>query len=360
MLDPLSISIPLAPDKFIPSDVPRPQRKLLQPSPDHPDDYIIELDYSSLSNFMNCPRQSENYSVHSRELAGPSSATDFGKLFHSCEELRLRHGWSEETKQAQFRLVEAHFLSHPTSPSDHRTSERMLAVLGQYNKTYNESLPDGWPGKVRNVEVPFKVPLCSVKVKGRLPYSDIQLTGRDDNAGRDELDGEMIGLYVRNVHIIYTGRIDAVLSDSNLFWVADHKTSSRGGKEFVEAFRLSRQTLGYVWAAQKLLGETFAGCILNALVIKPPTQKLFNNTDLERHTFFYSQDHLTEWEEGMKWTITDFVSCLVRGYFPQQALSFKSPCSMCDYAENCQLPSKDRAADLASSLYQNVTWNPID
>lgn len=358
MLDPLSISIPLGPEPTVHSFLPRPQRKLLTPSPDHPDDYVIELDYSSLSNFMQCPRKSENYSVFSRELAGPSSATDFGKLFHSCEELRLRNGWSEETKQAQFRLVEQHFLSHPTAPSDHRTSERMLAVLQQYNKTYNESLPDLWPSKVRHVEVPFKVPLCSIEVDAILPYRKSQIVASSTNLS-DPMDVDDF-LKVSSLHILYTGRIDTVLTDSNLLWVADHKTSSRGGKEFVEAFRLSRQTLGYVWAAQKLLGEPIAGCILNALVIKPPTLKLFNNTDLERHTFFYSQEHLQEWEVGMRWTVTDFVSCLVRGYWPQQAQSFKSPCALCDYAENCALPPAQRAADLTSNLYQNVTWSPID
>lgn len=360
MLDPLSISIPLAADTFIPSTAPRPQRKLLLPCPDEPDSFTLELDYSTLSSFMQCPRSFENYAVHGRELAGPSSATDFGKLFHSCEELRLKHGWSEETKQKQFALVSDHFLTHPISPSDHRSGERMIAILSQYNKTYNESIPDAWPTKCTHVEVPFKVPLCSIELNCKLPYpaSRYIFWKEGDTAWEPEEDEG--GLGVKNIHVLYIGRIDAILRDSNLLWVADHKTSSRGGKEFVDAFRLSRQTLGYAWAGQKLLGEQVAGCILNAVVVKPPTLKLFNNTDLERHTFFYSQDLLSEWEEGMKHVISDLVSCLVRGYFPQHALSFKSPCAMCDYNENCPLPLKDRKGDLESALFQNVTWSPLE
>jgi PD-(D/E)XK nuclease superfamily len=360
MLDPLSISIPIGAESFTPTDsAPSPQRKLLQPSPDALDDYILELDYSTISSFMQCPRMFENYAVRGRELSGPSSATDFGRLFHECEEIRLREGWNEVTKAKQFQKVSDHFLSHPVSPSDHRTSERMLAVLHQYNKTYNESIPDDWPKKVMHVEVPFKVPLCSVEVRGTLPYSKSSLVvGFDED---ERFAAQLLRLPISSLHILYIGRIDCVLRDSNLLWVADHKTASRGGKEFVEAFRLSRQTMGYVWAAQKLLGEEFAGCILNALVIKPPTLKLFNNTDLERHTFFYSQDHLAEWEEGMKATVSDIVACLLRGQFPQQgALSFKSWCPHCDYAENCTLPPAQRAADLASNLYQNVTWSPLE
>lgn len=357
MIDPLSISIPLASEPFIPSTAPRPQRKLLLPCPDDPSSYTLELDYSTLSSFMQCPRMFENYAVHGRELAGPSSATDFGKLFHSCEELRLRHGWSEETKKRQLELVSEHFLTHPISPSDHRSGERMVAILSQYNKTYNESIPDSWPQKCTHVEVPFKVPLCSISVDSTLPYRGDSLVAYANDL--DSVAG-MSPLRVSTLHIHYIGRIDAILRDSNLLWVADHKTSSRGGKEFVDAFRLSRQTLGYAWAGQKLLGEPVAGCILNALVIKPPTQKLFNNTDLERHTFFYSQDLLAEWENGMRHVVADLVGCLVRGYFPQHALSFKSPCSLCDYNENCPLPLKDRPADLASALYQNVTWSPLE
>lgn len=353
MLDPLSVCIPTQGFGAPPIPV-LPQRKLLQPSPDHPDDYILEMDYSSVSNFLSCPRSAENYSILSRESNGPSSATDFGKLFHLCEEERLKHGWSEATKAKQFELIEQHFLTHPVSPSDHRTAERMIAVLDRYNKIYNETTPDGWPGKVQEVEVPFKVPLCTVAVNAELPYPQGQI------CTIDAIPSLTKGLPVRNIHCIYTGRIDATLSDSNLSWVVDHKTASRGGSQFVEAFRLSRQTLGYTWAASKIFDQPFAGLILNAIVIKTPTKLLFNNTDYERHSFFYSQDLLDEWEEGMRHILSDFVHCLARGYFPQSARSFISPCAMCDYQENCTLPKAQRGADLASDLYRNVTWNPMD
>lgn len=353
MLDPLSISIQLAPESHGP--VPDlPQRKLLLPSPDHPDDYILELDYSTLSSFMQCPRMFENYAVHGRESSVPSSATGFGKLFHECEELRLRDGWSEDTKHRQLNLVVDHFIRNPTSPTDHRTAERMVAILSQYNKTYNETIPDNWHEKQVHVEVPFKVPLCSLQPNQHVLYLKSELVADQEGKATPR------PFFVRSLHVLYIGRIDVLLRDSNLLWVVDHKTSSRGGGEFVDAFRLSRQTLGYTWAAQKLFNETVAGCILNAIVIRPPTAKLFNNTDLERHTFFYSQDLISEWETGMRNTIADLVACLLRGSFPQHALSFRSPCSMCDYKENCTLPPKDRAGDLASNLYQNVTWSPLD
>jgi len=75
--------------------------------------------------------------------------------------------------------------------------------------------------------------------------------------------------------------------------------------------------------------------------------------------YIYSQESLDEWEKNMHAIASDLVANLVRGYFPQQALSFKSPCAMCDYEGNCALPPHQRANDLASSRYEDVTWSPI-
>lgn len=363
MLDPLSISIPLPTS---PSSPPRPTRKLLQPSPDHPDDYILELDYSSASKIIECARASENYLVKSREAARPSSATEFGKLFHKCEELRLRHGFDPAVKQQQLAMIQEHFMGHTPSPTDHRTAERMVAVLNQYESRY---AIDEWPEKVYKdefgwgmVETAFKVKLCTIPVNGDLPFpfENLVVWNETDGYTYATSDPARKSFFIRSIHVLYTGRIDLILRDSNLLWVVDHKTSSRGGNEFVEAFRHSLQTRGYTWAAQKVLGQPVTGLIMNALVIKPPTVKLFNNTELSRHSYFYSQDNLVEWQDNMTAIVSDFIAMLVRGYFPQYARSFKSPCAGCGYFDNCALPREQRADDLASETYRNVTWNPTD
>ena len=354
MFDPLSsdilVNLPTLPPRPV-----YPTRKLLQPSPDHPDDYILELDYSSASKFICCPRAAENYLVRSRESDRPSSATDFGKLFHLCEELRLAHGFSDALFQRQRELVMEHFLHYPVAPTDHRTADRMLAVLKLYNERYAN---DDWHNQIVQhegepfIERPFKIELCTVPVNATLAYSGMQLITTWTNQPLEQP-------YVRNIHVIFTGRIDAALHQSNLIWVMDNKTSSRGGGEFESAFRLSLQTRGYTWALQHILNKPVAGLIMNALVIKPPTLKVQNNTELQRISYHYSQDSLDEWFENMCSISADLVSNLVRGYFPQHGLSFKSPCASCDYSENCQLPRPQRLTDLASDIYRDVTWSPI-
>lgn len=234
----------------------------------------------------------------------------------------------------------------------------MISVLNLYNERY---CADMWPQNVLKikdengespfVERSFKIPLCTIEVNGNIPYWYNQLCSdivEDYPAGN---------FHCRSIHIFFTGRIDAILTQSNLLWVVDHKTSSRGGSEFEQAFRLSLQTRGYCWAAQKLTNLSIAGLIMNAVIVRPLT-KSGTGTELDRKTYVYSSDSLDEWEENIKAHVSDLVHCLVHGYWPQVALSFKSPCAMCNYQDNCTLPRSQRALDLASPLYRDVTWSP--
>lgn len=357
MLDPLALDIPLAEASGQTAQPTLPTRKLLRPSPDHPDDYVLEVDYSGLSKFMECPRQSENYHVRSREADRDRAATDFGKLFHTLEEKRIRAGFTPETLVHQQETIAMHFLRHPPSATDYRTAAMMTQVRSGYTSQY---ILDGWTEKLLQidgqpmVERPFKIPLCTVEVNKLLSYTPQTLIGEDSG-----VSGAPHALpFVRNIHVLYTGRIDAVLQEGPFVWVVDHKTSSRGGREFEEAFRLSLQTRGYCYVAQLLCGLEVTGLILNAAIIRPPT-KTGKGVEFLRRNYFYSQDSLAEWLQDTQALATDFVSALVRGYFPQTSRSFKSPCAGCDYNENCTLPREQRAADLASDLYRDVTWSPI-
>lgn len=351
MTDPLSITIPLDNGAQRP---PAPTRFLLKPSPDHPDDYIWEVDYSTLSKFMVCPRSVENYAVRHREAQRDYSAQNFGRLFHSLEEKRLLVGWTPELDATHAEQIATHFMHYPPSPEDHRTSGMMHTVLNGYKTRYKN---DGLEKRVvvHNdhpfVERPFKIPLTTIEVKTAPPYSKNLLVG-------ECLDGQK-QIFIRNIHVIYVGRIDSLFTDeSKLYWVRDIKTSSRGGDELFNAFRLSLQTRGYCWAAQKILGKSIAGLMLDAVVVRKPT-KTGKNLEYNRQSYFYSPDLIDEWEDDMKAHVTAFVSCLVRGFFPQTSLSFKSPCPSCDYFENCTLPRKQRGADLQSEIYRDVTWNPM-
>lgn len=349
MIDPFSLLIDTHTSRdSAPSGSPR---KLLKPSPDHPDDYLLEIDYSSISSFLTCPRYGENHLVFHREGTRDQTALNFGRLFHLCEELRLVHGLSDATRQLQRETIAKHYVDHPVPIGEYRNASTMLNVMDRYNSLYAS---DGWPDRIhihedeKFVERAFKIELCTIPVNRTINYDCQQIV----------VEGRWNGDFpIRSIHILLTGRIDAILSDSNTLWVVDHKTSSRGGKEFEEAFNLSLQTRGYCWAARQL-GIPVSGLIMNAAVVRPPT-KTGTGVEFHRHTYPYSPDLLAEYEDDMKAHVSDLIHCLVRGFFPQAGRSFKSPCSGCDFQDNCRLPRHQRAADLASALYRDIVWSPL-
>lgn len=350
MLDPLSVEIPLASPQTEDRSK-RPVRKLLRPSSDNPDDYILELSYSGLAAFMECPRKFENHYINTREATRDTSAMDFGDLFHRLEEKRFRAGGIKpEVHLDQISTIAEHFVHKPSPVGDHRTSNRMVEVIQKYNEIY---ATDGWVKKIYHdtegpfIERAFKIELTTIKLDQYIPYDKTLLCNEVGDWKSKN------GLYVNNIHILYRGIIDLVLEENNMLWVPDHKTTSRGGKEFLEAFRLSLQTRSYCWAAQKILGRPVAGLILNGVVVRPLT-KTGVGTEFNRATYFYSPDSLEECEQCMKAVASDIIANLIRGFFPQHARSFISPCAHCDYSDNCSLPKHQRAADLASDLYRDV------
>jgi len=181
MIDPLSSPISL-------SVVPRvttadlPKRKLLKQAPEK-DNYVLEMDYSAITNFMCCPRRAENYSIHGRELAKDQSALSFGRLFHRLEALRLNHGLTDAVIQRQHEEIASHFVYYPPSPTDHRNADCMFQTIKKYNERYkNDQFDksifqfDGEPF----VERPFKIELCTLKVDDWIPHGvDEIINGTD-------------------------------------------------------------------------------------------------------------------------------------------------------------------------------------
>lgn len=355
LLDPLSFSIPTA----SPVRPDLPPKKLLVRVPDREDHYSLDLDNSSRDLFTLCPYKAENYLIRGRRASKSDSPTGFGGLFHRCEEQRVLQGNTPERVETQHALVRKYFLENPSAPEDHRTEARMLEVLSLYDEKWQY---DNWQEKVLKdnngvpfVERPFRIPLCSIRVNRILPYHMAELVA-DCN--------EMRPFAVDTIHIYWTGRIDMMLEEPPYLFNVDSKTSKEGGKSFWDAFKNSGQTVGYSWAAQKILGRLVHGTMVNAVIMRPPLKVPSRGTlprnEFDRRVFFYDAWMLEEWERNAKNNVTDLINCLVRGDWPQQPRSFKSPCEFCEFNHNCLLPPNQRKADLATELYTNVTWNPLD
>lgn len=365
LLDPLSFDLStVLSDAQTPAlTKPLPKKYLLVPDPSSPDSYFLELDNSALELFTVCQRKAQNKLILGREADRPVSALAFGTLFHKLEELRLRHGLSAAVEQEQEGLIREYEISNPAGPGDHRTAARMRSVLQKYNALYSA---DQWPENIvetaegKLVERSFKIPLTTIEVNDYLPYRRSLLV---DEGGPLVIPDGRTSFPVSSLHILWTGRIDAVLRQGPYTFVADHKTCSEGGEGFESWFRLAHQTVGYTWATQKILGRRVNGCIINQALIRPEAKTARATKPREefnRLPYFYEPYRIEEWEESCRYIVSDFVASLIRGVFPLSGpKSFRSPCSSCDYHDNCQLAPAQRPFDLASALYRDVTWNPI-
>lgn len=369
LLDPLSfdLSTVLSDAPASPPKPPLPKKYLLTPDPSSPDSYFLELDNSALELFTICQRKAQNKLILGREADRSASTLAFGTLFHKLEELRLRHGLSAAVEQEQEGLIRAYEISNPAGPGDHRTAARMRAVLAKYNALYSA---DGWPDSIvetnegKLVERSFKIPLTTIDVGARIPFRKDQLISMSmDEAEEEQMryTHEQRGFFVRHLHVLWTGRIDAVLTQGPYTFIVDHKTGSRDGIE--PWFRLAHQTVGYTWATQKILGRTVHGCKINHVLMRPEAKTARATKPREefnRYDYFYSPERIAEWEDSCRYLISDLVASLIRGFFPLSGpKSYDSPCVYCDYHDNCQLAPAQRPFDLASALYRDVTWNPI-
>lgn len=336
-----------------------PPRKLLKQIPGT-DDYVLHIDNSSLERFTTCSRAAEYYLGFSRESASLRPALGFGKAIHSALELRglvdnlSTPGVLAAVEQRQIEILVEHFEQHPVPPTEFRTCEFAIQVIQKYNKKFPAELftffkdPNGSP----YVEVPFTVPLGALEINAEIPYLKSQVVENATDA---------VSFHIANLHIVWTGRIDAMIELQDQLWIMDHKTSSMMGATFYDDFYLSNAMIGYAWAAQKITGRQVHGLLLNAIGIRQPTAKGTGvPIEFERQRYLYSQDKMEEWELNTRFLVSDFVSHLVRGYFPMETKWCMGKYGKCEFWDTCNLPQKQRLTDLHGSTYHYVTWSPLN
>lgn len=346
---------------YVPQNLPT--RRILRPVPEEPNCYFFTVDNSSLDYFTKCGRAAEYYLVRSREPNRSAAALVFGGALHKAVEITLKHGVSEETIQKGVGSIYTHFESLPPAVEEWRTPDLAVEVFKKYCAKYPYELfqvatsPDGTP----LVEIGFAIPLGSVNVRDFVTYSPQQLVVMgefDEKVTWKPQTGDGLGLYIEKIYILWSGRMDAVLTWDGMFWVMDHKTTSIAGPGFYNDFILSMQTVGYTWAATKITGHRVAGLVLNALVTRKPT-KTGKAIEFERRRYPYSDDLLSEWEEDVLQLVTNFFSHLQRGRFPKETAWCQGKYGQCRYHEVCALPKSQRNIMLQGNLFRDVTWNPL-
>lgn len=337
---------------------------LLTQHPEVVHDYILEIDNSSLEYFNTCARSAEYQLVLRHGFAG-SSATRYGGAIHNFLERRYKG----TSFQENVSLMSLEFSSFPPMDVEEwRTLDHAITAMEQYDafykndtRFYPEALP---PDGKRLVEIPFRLPLTVIEVDATINYPKNLLVEGSEHDGPFK---------VGRIHVYWTGKMDALgwgaaaNEDTNFPAVLDHKTTSMVGPTFFKDFELSQQVIGYVWAARRLpsvdpkFSERFLHTrdfYLDTIVGRKPTRTgVQNEFILQRYT--YTDERIEEWHENVQHLIADFLSHLLRGFFPMQTKQCVGKYGVCPFHDVCVLPKDMRLTHLRAA-FPRVTWSPLN
>lgn len=215
------------------------------------------LDNTALATYMACPREYYMAMVlHRRSDGGASPALTYGKAMHTALEVRYKGGNREVVEFA----VRSKWQDHGAE-GDYRTLERVLLDYRKYCEKWGET-PDHEQGKT--VGYPDE-PMVEMSV-----------------------DAMSSGL----VHP-YAGKIDRIIELGGLYYVEDHKTTSRLDRNYYRSFELSQQMMGYTFLAQQLMPSLkIVGVRLNVI------HCIKTATNFERQLFTWTREQLAEWVEN--------------------------------------------------------------
>ena len=303
---------------------------------------VMRIDNSSLEHFTTCARSAEYYLVEARQPVQERVALRFGGAVHIVMEILYKDFQGKPANYADFfeacrESLIPYFEKYPPPPEDHRTlrflEDNIISYVG-----YAEMLDD------------FEI----VRLADGQPAIEVYF---EHLLGEVEFHGEYGGQHFDKVKILWTGRIDMIIKRLGVLRIMDHKTTSVLGPNFFAEFMNSSPAMGYTWAVQKILGQPVAGLYLNALAIRRQSRS-GTPFEVERRTYDYDEERLAEWQYNTLILVSDFLSHLDRGFFPQEYKWCVGKYGTCKYLDVCSMPPSQRNAVLHSNTFEKVTWNP--
>ena len=309
-----------------------PQRSYL-PVIDRP------LDNTALQAYMACPREYWLSMVEHRRPKGKSAPLVFGSAWHKALEIHYRSGGNRDLV---YMAVEAAWEGHDAA-DDYRTLNRVLMEYDKYVKHY------GPPDKE------------DAKTVGAGADAIVEMS---TNAQGDEL-----------LHP-WAGKLDRVIELGGLYYIEDHKTTSRFDKNYFRQFELSNQMMGYTYLGKQLLPNlNIVGVRINLLHV------LTEKSAFHRQLFTFSPPQIQEWAQNtnrwMRRLADDYIEASrdwdLAQEFGQDRGEISPPsfpghygdngCSrkfgMCSYHGVCSSSPKVRRSVLEREFEINP-WNPLE
>ena len=310
----------------------------------------LVMDNSTAEHFTTCPRSGQYYFIDKRELSGRKAALHFGGAIHKALEYRYKSGSIDLTQSILEGMVEKVRVAYTEwSPEndDYRSFDYAVRALLHYQRIYpfeDFQIADlnGHPA----VEIPFAVSLGEIPVNATI-------TTRETTSGLVETK------YHTLLPVVWKGKKDMIVRREGPLYPLDHKTTSMGGPSYWSEFDLSHQVHGYSWAAEDLFHEAVAGFIINGLVCRKPS-KTGVPFEFERKTVMIHRENLEEWHRDTMHILATVIQMYLTGYFPKHTKWCNGKYGPCKYRDVCTSLPSNREMVLASSLFQNVTWDPLN
>jgi len=331
-------------------------------------DYDFDVDNSTLTTFLTCPRSFEFGTIYGRDTSY-RDALNYGSAIHHALEHFYRHDALVEDVTASRRpssvldVLHEAFLDKPTDSDSWRTYEHAAESMRRYVRWHEQMPPwtlvehDG----SRAVELAFRLPLFVYEV-GVADHPHIApwpptLVADAATGGVADLNASLGVTAVRRIHVNYTGKIDMIVEQDGALAVVDHKTTSIEGSTFWSQFNLSPQMIGYCWAASQLLDRPVRSAIIDALIGRKPTKTGIPH-EYARQRYHYSAEQVDEWRADVECHVRTLLDNFMRGVFPRNTNSCygKFPCQFRDV---CPLPRNVQPTALRSGAFVPRTWSPL-
>lgn len=247
--------------------------------------------------------------------------------------------------------IDKGFLTYHPEPDEWRNYGAAISAIQGYNSTYvmEEFELASFNGKPF-VEQPFAIPLGIIPVNTLLYVRDVT-PGSPTHLSVEQL-------YVKEIYLVWKGRIDLVYQREGFFYGMDHKTTSIMGPGFFQEFELSHQVHGYSWAIKKLFGALPRGFVINGLGIRKPT-KIGKALEFVRQTIPIYDSLVDEWEVDTLHIVSDFIEMCRRNYLPKHTKWCVGKYGACEFKQVCGLEPSMRQTAIMSNEYRDVTWDPL-
>lgn len=304
------------------------------------------VDNSSLNTLV-CPRFYELKHICGRELVAARAGRNFGAGLHVGWQRRYSLcGSSAVDAKAEVYINDGmmdYFREKPQPENDFRTLAHAQRIMQVYNERYRNE--------------PFEI-LKNAKGQPAVESSFAFPIGDVVYPSSERL----------SIKIIFTGRVDLFTRDNEGEWAGpDHKTTSELGNPFMTTMATDSGQKGYCWAFQQIYGRLPRGYIINAVRIrKPRKMDLYTGeapidaSDFLRIPHYVFPSELEEWREDVLAKVETIFWMHHRGYFQRHTSRCSEKYGRCDMYDVCISQRESRDTVLASSLFEDYTWSPLN